>query len=231
MAAGTIFLIRETQIFIPYTGCTNVEVTSTPVAYGSVTGLETTDVISVPGSTPVEGDTWVFTALVGGSSLTTGVRYFVRDVSGSDFKLAEYQGGPAIGFTTDITSGSSGLLQPSEILIWSSEFRDIFTPIGFTLSTAAFGGTQGASLATMSAALALDPVLEPAVGSPSTPGYISGTPVVTNSDEIGHVPLRQTLLPRSYWKFIMEAGPAALYAEVLPGDVLSNNAPNSVPTV
>jgi hypothetical protein len=79
----------------------------------------------------------------------------------------------------------------------------------------------------MTSALASDIALTPISGTDS--GYVTGTPYATNSDEIAHTPLRQTLLPRSYWKFTMSTVPNTLYAEVLPGDTLSNNAPNSVP--
>jgi hypothetical protein len=223
MAANVVFLTRITQLFVKYTACTRVEVTSSPTAYGGVTGVATTNLVSVPGSTPVDGYSWTFTNLAGGSALNAGVRYFIRDASGSDFKLAEYQGGPAIDFTTDITNASAGLMQPSEICIWSSEFRDIFSPTGVTLATPALGG----SLPTMTAALASDLVLNPAVG-PSTSGYVSGTPGTTNSDEIAHQPLRQTLLPRSYWKFTMSTVPTTLYAEVMEGDIISDTAPNIV---
>lgn len=230
MAANDVFLIRETQIFVKYTGCTEVTVTSTPTSYGGVTGLEATDVVSVPGATPQDGYSWTFTTLAGGSTLNVGVRYFVRDASGSDFKLSYYQGGPAIDFTTDITDASAGVMQPSEILLWSNEYRDLFSPAGITLTTenAATGPAVGASLLTMTAALASDVILNPVTGT-TIPGYVSGTPAVTNSDELAHYPLRQTLLPRSFWKFTMNTVPNVLYAEVLSGDILSNNAPNTNP--
>ena len=228
MAANVVFLTRITQLFVKYTACTRVEVTSSPTAYGGVTGVALTDLISVPGSTPVDGYSWTFTNLAGGSALNAGVRYFIRDASGSDFKLASYQGGPALDFTTDITSATAGLMQPSEICIWSSEFRDIFKPIGATIKTASpsIGGTVGASLPTMTAALASDITLVPVAGIGS--GYVSGTPYATNSDEIAHHPLRQTLLPRSYWKFTMSTVPTTLYAEVMEGDIISDTAPNIV---
>lgn len=230
MAANDVFLIRETQIFVKYTGCTSVEVTSTPTYYGGVTGVEATDVVSVPGAAPVDGYAWTFTDLVGGSSLNAGVQYFIRDATGSDFKLAQYQGGPAIDFTTDITSGTSGVMQPAEIMVWSNQYRDQFNATGLTIETGDVTTIAGASLLTSTVALAEDISLVPAVFSPSTPGYVTGTPLTTNSDEFAHFPLRQTLLPRSFWRFTMNTVPNVLYAEVLPGDILSNNAPNSNPT-
>lgn len=223
---ASVFLTRQTQLFVKYTACTKVEVTSTPTAYGGVTGVEATDVISVPGSTPVDGYGWTFTSLAGGSSLNAGVRYFIRDASGSDFKLASYQGGPALDFTTDITSTSAGLMQPSEICIWSNEYRDIFGPSGITIATpnAPTGTAKGTSLITMTGALAKDVTLVPLSGL--TDGYVSGTPYLTNSDQIAHHQLRQTLLARSYWKFTMSTAPNTLYAEIMEGDIISDTAPN-----
>jgi hypothetical protein len=76
------------------------------VTYSSITGDASTDVITVPTSAFTNGQLIQFTALTGGSGLSTSTDYFVRDVSGTTFKLAATNGGTAINFTTTITAGT-----------------------------------------------------------------------------------------------------------------------------
>lgn len=73
----------------------------------AVTGNETTNLLTAAGHSFVDGDVVAFTALNGGSGLSTYQRYYVRDRSGNDFKLALTAGGAAIDFTTAIISVST----------------------------------------------------------------------------------------------------------------------------
>jgi hypothetical protein len=81
---------------------------STTALFVSVTGNASTDVITVAGHTFTNNQLVRFTSLTGGSGLSTGTDYYVRDVSGITFKLAATSGGAAINFTTGITEGSIG---------------------------------------------------------------------------------------------------------------------------
>ena len=222
-----VFLIRETQLFAKYSTCTKVEVTSNPTAYGNVTGLASSDLISVPGSTPVDGYGVTFTNLAGGSGLNVGARYFIRDASGSDFKVSLYQGGPAVNFTTDITSASSVLIQVAEIMVWSASYRDIFSTGSTTQTVSAGGDADGLALTGASSALIFGAAVLGATGGINSNTILQVANLeVSVSDDIKHFPLRQTLLARSYWKFTMSAGATPLYAEVMEGDIISDTAPN-----
>jgi hypothetical protein len=76
----------------------------TPVT--GLTGVAATDVLTLAGHTLVNGDVGYFSALTGGTGLTaTTQQYWVRDVSGSTFKVATTKGGTAVNFTTDVTAG------------------------------------------------------------------------------------------------------------------------------
>lgn len=75
-------------------------------AFG-ITGEADNDYFSAPGHTLGNGDRVVFPVLTGGTGLTAGsTPYFVRDVSSGLFKVALTEGGPAVNFTTDVTSGT-----------------------------------------------------------------------------------------------------------------------------
>lgn len=72
----------------------------------SITGIASSDIIDAPGHNFTNGQAIRFTNLNGGLGLTTSATYFVREVSGSSFKVAATSGGPAVEFSTDITSGT-----------------------------------------------------------------------------------------------------------------------------
>lgn len=179
-------------------------------AYGGVTGVEATNIVTVPGSAFVNGNALTFTSLTGGAGLATGTKYYVVGVSGTSFQLATSQGGTAINFTTDITAATV-LVQTDELLVWSSEFRDTFSSQIEASSTAGPNSYAG-----------------PGTNSVFAVAASSWTAIAAKeSDETAHAPLRQSLLARSYWKFTMSAGASPLYAEVLDGDMLSDTAPNT----
>lgn len=85
--------------------------TSTAPTYttNSVTGLEATDVITDTGHSFVDNTPVVFTSLTGGTGLTVGTIYFVRNsIPATSYQLSATSGGAAINFTTDITSATIG---------------------------------------------------------------------------------------------------------------------------
>jgi len=220
-----VVLVRKTNgIYARYTDCTAVSLTGQVAAYGSVTGDAATDIVTITGLTAVNGMALTFTNLAGGAGLTANIKYYLVNATGSTAQLATSQGGSAVDFTTNITSATTVLIQTDELMVWSAEYRDIFNPEGVTLQTSNVNGVG--TLPTMTAALASNLVMNPAVAGPVA-GYTSGDPSTTNSDEIGHNPLRQTFLARTHWKFTMSTGPSPLYATWADGDIIANNPPNT----
>lgn len=89
-----------------YVFATNTAPTYTTAA---VTGTAATDVISHAGHTFLANDPIVFTALTGGTGLTVGTVYFVRNpVAGVSYELSATSGGALLNFTTDISAGTVG---------------------------------------------------------------------------------------------------------------------------
>ena len=183
--------------------------------------------LTVPGSAFLAGDSVTFASITGGAGLSAGFQYWVINPSGTTFQLATSQGGTAINFTTDITAGSI-ILQSDEIRVWSAEYRDIFIPNGSLL----FGGSgsgAGVTFPTGSSFQAVNPVtVTAAIGAdkPSVDSDLSAT----TPDDVAHVPLRQTLLPRTFWKFYLTVAansPTFLPAQVQDGDIIANNPPST----
>jgi hypothetical protein len=233
--ANTIYLTRKTNgTFCKYENCTAVSLTGQVTAYGSITGVAATDIVTITGLTCVDGMGITLTSLTGGAGLSTGVKYYLVNSSGSTAKLALSQGGTAINFTTNITAGTL-LIQTDELMVWSSEFRDIFSGLG--VQGAALAGSSGGTSynATLGApqghGIYADPNQPITAGLISNgisfSGYLEGTPKGTVSDEVGHASLRQTFLARTHWKFTMSAGPSPLYATWADGDIIANNPPNT----
>jgi len=219
MASTDIFLCRKNGRFFKYDAVEAVSLTGSIQTYSGVTGVDSTDVVTISGATLSDGLQITFSQLTGGSNLTTGRTYFTRDSSGSTCKLAEYVGGAAVDLGSNITAGNA-IIQSDDIRVWSSEFRDIFTPAGIQV-----GALWTTTFHTMTAATVTDVSLT----SPSPP-VVDGTIGTTNSDEIGHHPLRQTFLPRTHWKFDMgsSVSPRYLYAEWQTGDAVTPNPPNTI---
>ena len=80
------------------------------VAY-SATGDAATDVITATGNNFIANQGVMFPSLTGGVGINTTTVYFVRDISGSTFKVSATSGGAAINFTTNITAGSVAAIQ------------------------------------------------------------------------------------------------------------------------
>lgn len=232
---ASIFLCRESRLFTKYTDCTAVSMTGQVTAYGSITGAQLGNTVAIPGSALLVGTGVTFTTLTGGAGLTTGVKYYVVSVAGTNYQLATSQGGTAINFTTDITAGTL-LVQTDELMVWSSEFRDIFGGMGIqgAVDAGSFGGTS--YTATLGAPQGYGIYADPnqpidaalvTSGGGSVSAYLAATPKGTVSDEVGHASLRQTFLARTFWKFTMSTAPTTLYAQVMEGDIISNTAPNT----
>lgn len=70
----------------------------------AATGTASTDTVSSTAHGYADGDRVYFVSLTGGSGLTAGTIYYVRDKATDDFKLASVPGGAAVDFTTDISA-------------------------------------------------------------------------------------------------------------------------------
>lgn len=73
----------------------------------NVTGVASTDLITVVGHNFVSGQAIRFLSVTGGAGFPSGSPVvFVRDLSGDQFRISTTLGGAAVNFTTDITAGS-----------------------------------------------------------------------------------------------------------------------------
>lgn len=82
----------------------------------NITGVATTDIITASGHNFTANQGVMFPSLTGGSGLNATTVYFVRDISGNDFKVSTSSGGAAVNFTTDITAGSVIAIQANVTL-------------------------------------------------------------------------------------------------------------------
>ena len=224
--ASNIYLIRKNgnPRSVQYTQVENVYLSGLRTAYAAVSGDAGTGVVTITGSTIADGMQIIFTSLTGGSGVSTGVAYFAVNSSGATCQLATTEGGSAIALGTNITAGSV-IVVAQQMRVWSSEFRDIFTPDGVRYGHLGIAGNLY-SLQTMTAATVSGLTY---TDTPGSPPNASGTLATSDSDEIGHHPLRQTFVNRSFWVFDLGSShqPRYLYAEYQPGDVIANNAPSS----
>jgi hypothetical protein len=69
------------------------------------TGDSATNTITAAGHNFINGNRVRFVSLTGGNNLSASTLYFVRDVSGSTFKISTTSGGSAESFGSNITSG------------------------------------------------------------------------------------------------------------------------------
>lgn len=120
----------------------------------------------------------------------------------------------------------TGAATTDEIEVWSSEYRDIFTPIGTAVGQPSVVGT----VPTMTGLTVTNPVVGSiGGGGGSSITGVTGTVAAADSDEIAHADLRQTKLPRTAWKFDFGASvaPRYIYAFVELGDIIANNPPET----
>lgn len=230
MAATDLYLIRKSQQWVKFSAVMDLTVTGQTTPYGSITGVEATNVITIPGLAAVDGMGVTLTSLTGGAGLSTSVKYYLINSSGSTANLATSQGGTAVNFTTDITAGTA-LVSIEEILVWSGEYRDIFST-SISLAGASLPSTYSApgmvsSVLAQTESFIVNP-MDPAAITTGTYA-VTPTPSSSVSDETAHEPLRQTALKRTCWKFDYgaEATPRYGYAFVLDGDIVSNNPPET----
>lgn len=213
--ASTLYLIRRDQQWARYDAVTALDLTGSIQFRGSITGSQSTDIITMSGSTPVNGMQVWFTALTGGLGLILNAPYYVVSASGATFKVAASVGGAAINFTTEITAGAA-ILMADELHVWSGEFRDQFA------STSA-SNENGESLGWANG-----------FRQEGVTFVATGTSLVTQivprlSDEVNHVPLRQTWLNKTHWRFDRggSAEPRYLYATWADGDIIADNPPGT----
>ena len=221
--ASNIYLIRKNgnPRSVQYTQVENVYLSGMRTANAAVSGDAGTGVVTITGSTIADGMQIIFTSLTGGSGVSIGVAYFAVSSSGATCQLATTEGGSAIALGTNITAGSV-IVVAQQMRVWSSEFRDIFTPDG--IGYGRWSSLLDYRMQTMTAALVSNPTYTTDVTT-----AVGGTLSTSNSDEIVHHPLRQTFINRSFWVFDLGSShqPRYLYAEYQPGDVIANNAPSS----
>lgn len=241
MASTDIFLCRKNGRFFKYDAVEAVSLTGSIQTYSGVTGVDSTDVVTISGATLSDGLQITFSQLTGGSNLSTGRTYFTRDSSGSTCKLAEYVGGAAVNLGSNITAGNA-IVQSDELRVWSAEYRDIFQNTTELLAATGINQTAGFPLvagSTFQASAAVVPTVFMGGGGSTTylAAVVGGLSVrgttdllVSVSDEINHRPLRQTFLPRTHWKFDMgsSVSPRYLYAEWQTGDAVTPNPPNTI---
>lgn len=249
MAASTIYLIRKNRQWAKYDLIEGLTLTGAISSYSSVTGVASTDVITVAGSAIPTGTPFYFQSIAGGAGLTTSTIYWAVNSSGSTLKASLTPGGAAVDFTTDITAAVI-IATADEMNVWSSEFRDTFNQTGD--GWAAYGTYTEPEALTFDIktvrtkqdfASQAGVVIVPGALSVKTQGFTSSTPRVYDSsivvatetmsasvsDEVAHHPLRQTLLKRTHWKFDRgsSAAPRYLYATWADGDIIANNPPET----
>lgn len=242
MAAPTthsdLYLIRKDRSWVKYSEISQLDLTGAQLVYSTVTGVASTDTITITGNILQNDYPVYFQAINGGAGLTANTTYWVINASGNTFKLAATKGGSAVNFTTDIIGGTL-IYSNAEIFVWSPAYRDIFAGLGTAQGTAGGGAKPGGGNygqvplgAPQGYGIALDPsgaltYFTGTYGGIETT-YLSGTPKVMASDDVNHEALRQTALKRTYWRFKqLSTVPTYLFAEVLEGDKIANNPPET----
>lgn len=233
MASTDIFLCRKNGRFFKYDAVEAVSLTGAIETYSGVTGVSSTGIVTIPGAVIYDSTPVTFSQITGGSSVTVGLQYYAVESSGSTCKLAATVGGSPISLGSNITDGAVFVVS-NEIRVWSAEYRDIFNntttvypdvTVAGTLSTS---NTYTAAIAALPGTLVGQSVAN--VGLSGEWGLAGGDVTTSISDEIKHQPLRQTMLPRTHWKFDMgsSVSPRYLYAEWQTGDAVTPNPPNTI---
>lgn len=96
----------------------------------ALTGEADTEVLTAAGSAFANDDIVVITALTGGTGLSSNTAYYVINVSGTSFQVANTAGGSAVAFSADVTATST--INPSNVT--GEADTDIFTVTGLSLS-------------------------------------------------------------------------------------------------
>lgn len=239
--ATDIYLYRKDRRWQKASKVIEVTMTGNQTAYASITGVASTNIVTVTGATLADGQILTLSAKTGGSGVSLGVGYYIINASGAAGQLSLTPGGSVVALSTNITAGAGIVSQP-ELSVWSSEYRDIFgntTDLFAGLGTNSAGGAPFASSTTFSAAAAVIPssftggsLTSATVGTYAGGLSVRGTSDLSTaiSDEISHYPLRQNLLNKSFWKFDRggSVSPRYLYAEYLQGDQILDNPPETL---
>jgi hypothetical protein len=234
-----IYLYRKDRRWQKASKVIEVTMTSNQTAYASVTGVASTNIVTVTGATLADGQILTLSAKTGGSGVSLGVGYYIINASGAAGQLSLTPGGSVVALGTNITAGSGIVSQP-ELSVWSSEYRDIFgntTDLFASVGVDSPSGIPYVGENAFNAAAAVIPSTFIGGGTASnlTPNgglAVNGTSdlSVAISDEINHHPLRQNFLKKSFWKFDRGASsiPRYLYAEYMQGDQILDNPPETV---
>jgi hypothetical protein len=227
-----LFLYRKDRRWQKVSSVTEVTMTSNQTAYASVTGASATDIVTVTGATLVDGQILTLTAKTGGSGVSVGVGYYIINASGATAELSLTPGGSVVALGTDITAGAAIVSQP-ELSVWSSEYRDIFSSninTGGSLPVGNMSGSVSSSGSFPGLVNITTANTGGVSGTSTTAGSSSTLTIVNESDEVAHMPLRQTFLKRSFWKFDRgsSVSPRYLYAEYLQGDQILDNPPETL---
>jgi hypothetical protein len=237
MPASSVYLIRKNRQWVHYSQIEDVTLTGAINSYSSVTGVASTNVITVTGASIPTGTPFYFQSIAGGSSITTGTIYWAVNSSGSTLQAALTPGGAVVSLGSNITAAVI-IATADEMNVWSSEFRDIFNQTGAgwgalgTFSTASVNKASDAVVGQAGVVLTPGAMTVGALGPPGIETGVklgSSTATAAISDEITHSPLRQTLLKRTHWKFDRGSGhtPRYLYATWADGDIVANNPPET----
>lgn len=234
--ATSLYLCRKNGRFFRYDDVQAVSLTGAIETYSGVSGVASTNVVTISGATLSNGLQLVFSIAtpVVGCNIVAGRTYFARDCSGATCKLEEYVGAGVFSLGANF-SDFNVTVQSDELKVWSSEYRDIFTdentmravPPGKTPPPIIAGDTYNAAAAFLPGDMN---IIKVASSTTDTYQVVSESITATYSDEKAHFPLRQTFLPRTHWKFDMgsSVAPRYLYAEWLTGDAVTPNPPNTI---
>lgn len=238
--ATDIYLYRKDRRWQKASKVIEVTMTSNQTAYASITGVASTNIVTVTGATLADGQILTLSAKTGGSGLSLGVGYYIINASGATGQLSLTPGGSVVALGTDISAGAGIVSQP-ELSVWSSEYRDIFSSnvdgtfannegglSGPTIIKEANNQNSVISYSGPGIASAATTVAEATTGIEATRIIVMS--VTNQSDEAAHAPLRQTLLKRTFWKFDRggSVSPRYLYAEYMQGDQILDNPPETL---
>lgn len=238
--ASDVYLYRKDRRWQKASKVIDVTMTSNQTAYAGITGVASTNIVTVTGATLADGQILTLSAKTGGSGLSLGVGYYIINASGAAGQLSLTPGGSVVALSTNISAGAGIVSQP-ELSVWSSEYRDIFgntTDLFAGLGIDTPTGVPYVGTSTFSASAAVIPsdftgggvtsTLATSIGGLSVRGTSDLS--IAISDEISHHPLRQNFLKKSFWKFDRGASsiPRYLYAEYMQGDQILDNPPETV---
>jgi hypothetical protein len=246
-----VYLYRKDRRWQKASKVIEVTMTSNQTAYAGITGVASTNIVTVTGATLADGQILTLSAKTGGSGLSLGVGYYIINASGAAGQLSLTPGGSVVALGTNITAPSSGIVSQPELSVWSSEYRDTFNYSNGLLQQASTYNSGGPSPedvttntrpANISNSEGITLIPKGPVTIAQSESTFRGT--ITNTgpfqsvagfdvsitDEMAHAPLRQTFLKKSFWKFDRggSIAPRYLYAEYMQGDQILDNPPETL---